>query len=677
MYKLRTVDVWDTLLRRDCHPECVKLATAAHLLFGWPTLPKPAFRTHWALYRARVEAERELAEATRAAGHDDEYEITGVLRLWLESVAASPFDAELPAQLAEFELSVEIARSFRDPDIGEFLAPHGAERTLFLSDFYMDSGMLGRLLEAKGLGELVSDGISSCDTGFNKRSGRLFRHVHETHGVDPREHIHFGDNAWSDVESAAQSGVKAIHYLPEQAHAERCERERLFVSREVLFQHLRALAGEEADMRASVMEEHAGAAFRLGIEAAPLFIGFAVWIAEQAVVQRLDRLFFLTREGEFFRRVFAVLFPDGRFCGHPLPAHGDLEVSRLSTFAASLGDVSVEELARIWRLFRTQKVGGLFATLGLRAGDFAGLLAEIGLSPDLVVERPESNPALARLLQAPVFREAALNAVAAQRGRLLDYLGEHGFVAGKRLGVVDIGWRGTIQDNLAHVVPDAAVHGMYLGLRKPINPQPATVSKAAYAADERHDIDTDKLFEAFAALEMICSSPNGSVEGYVREGGRVKVCRNVSLEENTAYDGFARYFQDGVVLAAEVWRPFLERYVVTSADLHASARRVWEVLCEAPSPRLAQLFLETPQHDMFGFGEFYSRNQAPSIGTILSAPFRRKARREVLEFVRRVQWTSGVRHLQGVGPVHRQTLVALFTAANAAKRYRMKARRGR
>ena len=677
MYKLRTVDVWDTLLRRDCHPECIKLATAAHLLFGWPTLLKPAFCEHWALYRARIDAERQLAEAARAAGHDDEYEIVGVLRKWLEAVAADAFDPGLPAQLAEFELSVEIARSFRDPDIGNFLAPHSAERTLFLSDFYMDSGMLGRLLEAKGLGDLVSDGISSCDTGFNKRSGRLFRHVHETHGVGPHEHIHFGDNAWSDVESAAQSGIKAIHYLPEQAHAERCERERLFVSREVLFQHLRALAGEDADMCVSVMEEHAGAAFRFGVEAAPLFIGFALWIAEQAVVQRLDRLFFLTREGEFFRRVFAVLFPDGQFCGHSLPVYVDLEVSRLSTFAASLGDVSADELSRIWRLFRAQKIGGLFATLGLPIGEFAGLLAELGLSPEQVVERPESDPALARLLQAPAFREAALKAVADQRGLLVDYLGEHGFVAGERLGVVDIGWRGTIQDNLAHVVPGSAIHGMYLGLRKPINPQPSEVSKAAYAADERYDTDTDKLFEAFAVLEMICSSPNGSVEGYARDGGGVSACRNISTDENAAYDGFARYFQDGVVLAAEVWRPFLERYVVTSADLHASARRVWEVLCVAPSPQLARLFLETPQHDVFGFGDFYSRNQAPSMATIFAAPFRRSARSEVLEFVRRVQWTSGVRHLRGVGPLHRQTLVVLFTMANLVKRYRMKSSRGR
>ena len=33
MTALRLFDVWDTLLRRRCHPDEVKLATAAHVYF--------------------------------------------------------------------------------------------------------------------------------------------------------------------------------------------------------------------------------------------------------------------------------------------------------------------------------------------------------------------------------------------------------------------------------------------------------------------------------------------------------------------------------------------------------------------------------------------------------------------------------------------------------------------
>jgi hypothetical protein len=85
--------------------------------------------------------------------------------------------------------------------------------------------------------------------------------------------------------------------------------------------------------------------------------------------------------------------------------------------------------------------------------------------------------------------------------------------------------------------------------------------------------------------------------------------------------------------------------------------------------------MEMPQHDVFGFGDTYRKNHAPSILAIFLIPFHRRSRRDVLEFVRRVQWTSGIKHLKGIGHLHKGVLIALFTVANAVKRYRMKAHR--
>src|SRR5690606_32603094 len=107
------------------------------------------------------------------------------------------------------------------------------------------------------------------------------------------------------------------------------------------------------------------AALSLGVQAAPLFIGFALWIAEQAVLHKLDRRYFFTREGEFFHKVFSPLFPQGRLFGHDLPSADILEVSRLSTFAPSMREASIQEMSRIWSLFKVQSVSGLFTTLGV------------------------------------------------------------------------------------------------------------------------------------------------------------------------------------------------------------------------------------------------------------------------------------------------------------------------
>lgn len=674
MYKIRTIDVWDTLLRRDCHPECIKLATAQQLFLGWANHLKPGFRDGWVLYKARLEAERTLAVQAKAGGKDDEYEITQVLAQWSSAIFADTVPPDLPNRLAEYELSVEVARSFADSDIVEFLRSHEAEKTLFLSDFYMSGEMLRCLLSAKGLNTLVAEGMSSCDVGLNKRSGQIFRHVHSIYAISPQEHVHIGDNEWSDVSSPRALGVNALHYLPESAHAERLAREYLFSSRETLFDHIRgecAALAQDATRGLSVKQ---AAALSLGIQAAPMFIGFALWIAEQAVLQKLERLYFFTREGEFFHKVFCTIFPQGRLFGHDLPPADILAVSRLSTFAPSMRDASIQEMSRIWSLFKVQSVSGLFITLGVDIGRFSELLDTLSLKETDVITDPESSPELRRLFETPAFAEAVENSLASQASILQSYLKQCGVYECNRVGIVDIGWRGTIQDNISLLVPAVHFHGMYLGLRRVINVQPGNAAKEAYVTDENTTSAPNSLFTNFAAMELLCNSPRGSVVGYTLDDGHAKAQRHVDKEENAAYDEFVKPFQEGVLLAAKHWQSYLERYVVTSNELHTVALHVWDKLRRTPDEGLVDAYLRTPQQDIFGYGEIFSRSQYPSLSTIFLSPILASRRRQLIEFIRRVQWSEAIENAKEIGPLHRTVLLLAFRAAHLVKREALKAR---
>lgn len=670
MYKIRTVDVWDTLLRRDCHPECIKLTTASHLLLGWLEHLKPDFRDVWSLYQARIDAEKFLAESAKSHGGDDEYEITEVLRHWVDSVFSRPHTNALPVELAEFELSTEIARSFVDPDIEEFLRLHQAEKTIFLSDFYMDSTMLKRLLCAKGVDAITADGVVSCDVGLNKRSGKLFQHIHALHGVLPSEHVHLGDNQWSDVDSPRGLGVDAHHYIPENAHKERLERERLFSSRTVLFEHLHGECRALSEATSQNLFDKQAAAFRLGVDAAPLFIGFAIWIAEQAIAQKLDGLFFFTREGEFFHRVFLEVFPHGKLFGHELPPSRVLEVSRLATFAPSMKNISVEEMSRVWSLFKSQSVSGLFATLGLKCDDFLEILENCGLKACDVITEPSDSEELKKLFCSQVFLEAAKQSVGNQKEMLLAYLKQSGLGAGERVGVVDVGWRGTIQDNIALVLPETSFHGLYLGLRRVINQQPANVSKSAYGPDENISNVVASVFQSFAVMELLCNSANGSVVGYKNEADQASALRQIDEEENDFFSEFAKHFQEGVILAAKNWQPYLERYAVSASDLQGTALHIWNTLYRAPGDDLAQAFMQAPQHDVFCYGAFFKRNRFPSLSTIFFSPLIKSRRRQLIDYIRRVQWTQAIENSRDIGWFHRSVLLLVFRMANFVRRVR-------
>lgn len=672
MHELRTVDVWDTLLRRDCHPECIKLATARYLFLTSAGQLKAGFQDAWSLYQARLEAEKNLANDSRRRGDDDEYEITDVLKAWLEILWEKDFDPAMPEALAEYELGVEVARTYRDPDIVSFLEKYPANSTIFLSDFYMNSKMLGRLLAAHDLSDQIPSGISSCEVKKNKRSGRLFEHVQSVWNVSSDKHVHIGDNEWSDVDSPRKFGIEAVRFLPAAEHEKRLKREHLFSSRQALFGYLREICKSQAVelARAGNSDE----AFLLGVEAAPLFMGFAVWIAEQAVKNKFDSVVFLTREGEFFHAVYSKIFANELFAGVKLPACHVLPVSRMSTFSASLDRADFEEVSRAWSVFGVQRVSALFAMLDVAAEDFLMTLEKIGLRIDEVVENPSADARVRALFSDSKFSEAVKSSASRNKKLLNDLLAERGMTDGMNVGVVDIGWRGTIQDNIALAVPSMNFHGLYLGLRSFVNHQPVNVTKAAYGPDENTEDSLNKLFEVFSAMEMICSSPNGSVVGYRREGGKVVPVREISADENIAYFKFSKGFQQGVGFSAERWALYLNAYVVSSMELREIAMKVWEGFRRSPPDMLARVFMQTPQHDAFGFGEMFSKDNYPSLATIFLSPFNKIRRRETLSFVRRVQWTAGVDSANELTWVHRKTLSLVFSLANYLKILRMKMR---
>ncbi len=675
MYKIRTIDVWDTLLRRDCHPECIKLATARHLFLGWAKQIKPEFVDGWELYKARLIAERALAEQARRSGDDDEYEITEVMTKWTGLVFDGAVPAGLSVYLAEYELSVEIDRSYPDPQILQFINRHKAERTIFLSDFYMSAEMLGRLLTVKGLDTLVADGLTSCDVGLNKRSGQIFRYVHSMYDVTPEHHVHIGDNEWSDVASPRALGIHCFHYQPEAIHVERLDREHLFSSREVLFDHLLSECSTLAQEAHRGLSTKQAAALSLGVQAAPLFIGFAIWVAEQAILQKLDQLHFFTREGEFFHKVFCALFKHQRLSGHDLPPTNVLAVSRLSTFAPSMKEVTVQEMSRVWSLFKVQSVSGLFVTLGLDIGKFSDLLNTLGLHPTDIISAPEHSPELRRLFETPSFVEEVESIVESQASLLKSYLKQCGVNGGGRIGVVDIGWRGTIQDNIALIVPEAHFFGMYLGLRRVINEQPENVSKAAYGPDENTLSEPSLLFTNFAAMELLCNSPFGSVIGYNITDGCTNPQRHVDGEENLAYEDFVQPFQQGVLIAAKHWESYLERYMVSSNELHAISMHIWDTLRRAPGEGLVDVYLRTPQPDLFCYGERFNRSQYPSLSTIFLSPISNERRRQLIDFIRRVQWTEAIENTKDIGLLHKNMLLLAFRAANLVKKAILKTQR--
>ncbi len=786
MYKVRTVDVWDTLLRRRCHPETIKQMTARNLWIEHASSLKDSCSSIRSIYGIRLEIEQRLAKSSLAEGFDDEYHIRDVFQLWLSEVVSdvvfnqwSEEDTRgFVTSLIDTELDHEIDQTYIDPDILGFLDNYPAEKTFFLSDFYMDAALIKRLLIHHGLDKVVVDGYASCDLRRNKRSGALFQFIQQQHAIRPEEHVHIGDNRFVDVEVPSRLGIQSVHFLPVDSsqHKKRVELESQFSDPRHLFSHLEQIALSEAPPKrqetsldatslATILkdeqcstdlpsflsytqkvhadyEEAQQAIFRLGISSAPLFIGFAIFCEERRISDQLDKLCFLTREGEFFQKVYSELFCSGKMDGNLFGRDSEddsavksgetllLEVSRLATVGASF-DASdlIKSFMQIWDVHRLQSVQGIFSTLGLKVTEFSKLLEDLRLKSDEVVHQPQEDPRIVALLSSKDFVDAASISISHLRQGLSGYLSmklqaptdtqasdniaedasDKVATGSRRVGVVDIGWSGSIQDNISKVWTSSTWYGYYMamsiwqqegsldsleslggwcggasGMGGDGCRGPSRGTKREYLL--RRGPKTRKFFDGMHILEMLCSSKGGSVVGYERllnteeSMGSIntkhrelyRALRATNCEEEQFFTQIAEPFQRGVIHAAGVWRVALRHNVIVSEDLVTAGKQIWMNLIEKPLPELVRGILSTPQHDGLIFGDYFKRANAPKLGLYLRALISSKARSELKSFVRRFQWSESVAYLKELTVLERTALQILLVGLKVGQRIKLR-----
>jgi len=669
MYKLQTIDVWDTLLRRKGHPDFSKLISARAISLSHGPELAAQFRDHWSIFHERCAIEGEMANASG----DGEYEVGDVLTKLLSRILdrrAQLDQSALAAGLAELELQYELSHTYPDPEFSSFSQTYTAQQTLFLSDFYMSAECIRRLLQHHGLDKLVSDGICSCDVGLNKRSGRLFKYVHEQYGVEPHEHVHIGDNQHADVEMPQRLGIQGVHFQPAEEHRKRLERSAFLHDRQALFNHLAETVWTEAQDEVNKLRGEARSAYLLGIRVAPLMIGFMLHIAERALADDVERLYFFTREGEFYLRVWRTIFPQNRLAGLELPPADLLEVSRIATFCASLQEISTTELMRVWNLYSTQSIFALLKTLGLEADAFEEVCQAHDLNPKEDLVYPWQDGRVQALIQAPRFRDLVQAKIDADRTRLLKYLDQQGWHQElAKVGVVDIGWRGTIQDNLAYLRAETHISGYYLGLQRFLNPQTENCSKSAFGPDANKSSDYLNLLDAVSMIEMLCNSPSGSVTGYTPAvDGHVASVRVVDEGENAVHHAFVSYFQHGVLFASQHWANYVDSHVIVSSELRNVACAIWLDLATETHQDLAQAYASLSHNEVFGVGGFVNKSVVPSPWQLFKGIFSRKVRQEVILYIRQTQWVAGIWGRKDLGQIHKLLLIGVLQLGRCYKR---------
>ncbi len=595
-------DIWSTVLHRRCHPDEIKLRSARFLLIqAWGSIV-PGFRDVVTLMNARFRAEN-----FSAPNGDYEYSFEVAVHKWLEDVLNPSCSSEMRASLAReiLDHEFEAERSSIELDSNAERTIRSLERApIFISDFYMPAPFLENLLHSVQIGGGFSRGYVSCDGYMNKRSGALFGKVLTDLDLSPGALTHVGDNLFSDDERPSSLGINTIRYVSaadEERHAwyEKAFHALCLGDMSEHEQRILALVKENAAVPPVDFDREKAELYVAGCHIGILAFGYCLNVMRDAIARQSKEVVFFTREGMIFKKIYDLIAENNPF-SMTAPPSKLLHVSRRATFAASIRSLDTEELMRLWTMYWKQSPLAFASSLNLDAAIISQAAKRAGLEPDEAVAAPWADKRYKDFLSDPEFRSHAEVKIASQREILKRYLEQELLPDQDELLICDIGWRGTIQDNLSHIV-GKPVRGHYFALLSYLNEQPTFSSKVGWLSDLNEGSDY-QIPDQLAVIEMVFNGLGGSTIGYdLEDDGRVFPLKDI-------FEG-----EEAVVRALEPCRlgmaavvPVLTRYVnlhgLLPENLCNLGRKVVDDLIACPPPVIADLFGRLEHNETFGTG---------------------------------------------------------------------------
>jgi hypothetical protein len=238
---------------------------------------------------------------------------------------------------------------------------------------------------------------------------------------------------------------------------------------------------------------------------------------------KTERVCFLSREGQplmDFYQTFQARRPGG-------PQATYLEVSRRATLLPSLGPLAREQFRTLFRQYRAISPFEFLASLGLEAY-LEELAGSLSVTCDNLRSRRRdlpTDPLFQELVRSARFASLYENERCNRRSAFISYLRAiHGGDLPNTLRIVDVGWKGTIQDNLRALLSDTDtsirnVSGFYIGLVAPGD---------ASASNEKQGVlfscvdGVTPFFRTFnenrALFEVVLAADHGSVVTYHCDG---------------------------------------------------------------------------------------------------------------------------------------------------------------
>ena len=362
------------------------------------------------------------------------------------------------------------------------------KKIFLVSDFYMSKQFFVSIFERFGIHDLFDGIIVSSEVGYRKSTGKLYKWILMKYKLQPSNVLMIGDNKNSDILQAHHCSIQTYRVKSIQKVSSLTANEEL----ENLF---------DDNLRVDPLSNYA-------------FSLYLFFNRIEAYVEKnnITDIYFCSREGEYFKKEFDKLNKNRKL---NVKTHY-LLVSRKATFLPSLNPkIEEEQFGTLRNSSPNISIKTFFDTLGLDIDCIGDIQFK---KYDEVIQNFFESDEFKSIKKDLKFSKEYYNVVLEAKNEFWRYLYTIGITRQtSNIVLVDIGWRGTIQDHLSSFLgKSVSVTGLYFGLEKTSNLYVRNRKVGLVYSDVPYK---SRYFEIFSTnhrmLERIMQASHGSADHYL------------------------------------------------------------------------------------------------------------------------------------------------------------------
>ncbi len=559
-------DLFDTLLIRRIHdPDMIKPAVARYISRRGQKIP-------WQqVMKLRDRFEQEQRQRNGQHFPDFEACYPDYMGQVVQAIFGEQASPQLLEEITDYELGLENAVLVPRADLVDWLRHLKAEgkQILVVSDVYLPARHLERLVAHAGFLDQVDAVISSADSFHAKASGAAFPLLKERFHLDYSRWLHIGDNPISDGLRPLERGIQAL-VLRDAQEKMRKSLVKRYCNYALGQPFYRGRALQQLMLPLEAENQPQDPLYVKGFNVfAPLLAGFIQGVAEHCLNQGIERIFFFSREGWLFERIWQQLVPR-LYAGSPLPKISYLYVSRMALAPASCAQAGLDSAHAdlVFLPAGNKNFHDVCRIFGLHPEAFIPFLAAHDLTPETVLSpahagfQPENRLRFNEMLaESSGFQDEVRRQTQAAHQALQLYLEDQGFFEYPAVALVDIGWLGTIQRLLYRAIQHRSdvpfCQGLLFGASRGIAypESPKNQIRGIVYDRNRFDWAASTMLCNPDLFEEACRAPHPTLNGYALKGTGYELCfrreDDATGQAEKMQDRYFRPLQEGILAGTQ------------------------------------------------------------------------------------------------------------------------------